>query len=151
MSGFVSPENATILTTNSVASMLASHRDAWGDRHFARGVDQLVEESSELLKALMKHRRDAGTVAGSAHKAAILDEVADVCICLELVAQHLGITRQELLAHASRKADALQVRLELGTADPRIGKASEARNKRAAAVEGPRCRVCNQLRSECCC
>ena len=42
-------------------------------------VDMAVEECSELIKALMKYRRNSGTTA----REAVIDELADVQIMLE--------------------------------------------------------------------
>jgi hypothetical protein len=117
-----------LVATNGVLTALATHRRAWGDDHYARGVDQAIEEMAELTTALLHERRGRS----AATRETVLGEIADVCLCLELIGQHHKITRAELLSVVTEKAVKLDVALESGTADPRIKAAHIEERDRAA-------------------
>jgi len=95
-----------IIETNGFLAALSTHKTYHRSKHRERYVDQLVEESAELVQALMKDRRGRGS------RAAILDEVADLCICLEFLGQELKITNDELRTHCGKKLSKMDYELE---------------------------------------
>jgi NTP pyrophosphatase (non-canonical NTP hydrolase) len=96
---------AVIVTTNGMLQAIYAHRRVWGENHEARAVDQTLEEMAELAIELLHRRRG--------RKSDILDEIADVLVCLDMVCDALGITRKEILERATRKAERLDIRLNL--------------------------------------
>ena len=84
---------------------LERHRSFWAPHHLDRGVDQVIEEMAELTQALLHSRR------GELNREEVVDEIADVCLCLELVAREFTMGRNELLERVASKAARLDVRL----------------------------------------
>ena len=69
--------------TNSMDSAILAHRGCWKDEHMIRAMDQLIEEMAELIVEISHSRR------GREHN--ILEEIADVELCLEIVKDSMGI------------------------------------------------------------
>lgn len=64
------------------------HKAINGDKNLARMVDQTVEECAELLAAMMQLRRGRGDTPK------IIEEVADVMICLDAVLDEISSKRE---------------------------------------------------------
>lgn len=95
-----------IIDTNALEMALTTHKAYHRSKHRTRYTDQLIEESAELTQALMKERRGIGS------RAATLDEIADLCICLEFLGRELKISRDELLTYCGKKLSKLDYELE---------------------------------------
>lgn len=65
-----------------------------------------IEEMSELTKELSKQKR------GKGDRAHIIEEIADVYICLEMLEQMNGITREELYEWIDKKVDRIDKRIK---------------------------------------
>lgn len=96
-----------IVGTNAVEQALFTHREYWREKHQDRVVDQLIEEMSELTKALLKKRRGFDVPDDD-----VKGEIADVCICLEFLGQGLGFENEELRVRVGKIAGDLEFKLE---------------------------------------
>ncbi len=65
-----------------------------------------IEEMSELTKELSKQKR------GKGDREHIIEEIADVYICLEMLEQMNGITREELYEWIDKKVDRIDKRIK---------------------------------------
>lgn len=66
------------------------HKSYYLDRHYSRLVDQWIEESSELTKALLKERR------GRQVEEAIYEEIYDVLLCLEYLIREKNLSNKKI-------------------------------------------------------
>ena len=65
-----------------------------------------IEEMSELTKELSKQKR------GKGDREHVIEEIADVYICLEMLEQMNGITREELYEWIDKKVDRIDKRIK---------------------------------------
>jgi hypothetical protein len=95
--------------------VLLEHKNYWGTQHESRAAWQLIEEMAELTVALSHHMRN--------RDANVIEELADVEMCLSFVKDAMGIkwrpiTEEEGLKEAeyrsvlTQKAERLSKRLK---------------------------------------
>lgn len=101
-----------------VAQAIEEHRRVYGDDP-GRVIDQLIEEMSELIQALVHFRRGRGLKP----LFSIRDEMADVLICLQLAEDIFDIGKASLELAVQRKCLRLIERLKgTGRSLPVAGK-----------------------------
>lgn len=69
--------------TNSVLRAACVHRNYWGEEHGTRCAEQLIEEMAELTVEVSHYLRG--------RQANLVEEIADVEICLTLLKDALGL------------------------------------------------------------
>jgi phosphoribosyl-ATP pyrophosphohydrolase len=103
------------------------HHEVWRDEHFQRIADQIIEEMAELTKDLChaaRGRRAEG----------LMEEMADVEVCLEILKNAFGINSTDTYKKArfnaliTRKALRLKERLENMTERPPRGEPGKQEN-----------------------
>lgn len=88
-----------LIGTDKVRTSLTVHKRYWLEKHYGRFIDQLIEEMSELTKAVLKDRR-----SGKTSPAALANEIADVLLCIDYLLDAEGISRQEITSLVDEKA-----------------------------------------------
>lgn len=83
------------------------YRLAWIHWGSAAQVDMAIEEMAELTHALIKARRK-----GEIFTPEVIEEIADVSICIEQLAYHsLGMTEKSFAVYRQEKEELLKKRL----------------------------------------
>lgn len=96
------------MLTDQLRRAYKIHGEVYWPHSNARAADQAVEELGELIVALQQHyKRDGRTTPLE-----VLEEYADVVICMGLVSQHLGFVEADLDAMVAKKITKMTDRLQ---------------------------------------
>jgi NTP pyrophosphatase (non-canonical NTP hydrolase) len=106
-----------IYETNGIAAAIAMHKHVHGDGHIERCLNQLVEESAELIHAVQRFRRCRTLDEQMEQLERIQAEMADVILCAEFLGQGWNITPESMRKRINGLAVTLNIKLHAWDAE----------------------------------